>query len=80
MSFTLSLKMNREEIMKKAYELYEAGDYEHALPLLKELADAGLVSANVLIGDCYWNGDGVDADANIAIQQYILAAQMGDED
>lgn len=75
--------MNRDETMKviqMAYELYMEGEYEKALPLLKRAADAGFVSANVLIGDCYWNGDGVEADATIAIQHYILAAKAGDED
>lgn len=75
--------MDREEAKKiiiKGYELYYAGEYETALPLLIQGAEAGFIPVYVLIGDCYWNGNGVEADTTTAIQYYLSAAKMGNLD
>ena len=75
--------MDREEAKKiiiKGYELYHAGEYETALPLLIQGAEAGFIPVYVLIGDCYWNGNGIDVDITTAIQYYLSAAKMGNVD
>ena len=75
--------MNREEAMvlvKQATDLYATGEYGKAVPLLQQCADAGFIPFFTLLGDCYWNGDGVEKDTVKAIQYYLYAAEMGDAD
>ena len=72
--------MDREEIKKKlmqAYELYSAEDYNKAFPLFVQGAEAGFLPAYVIVGDCYWNGNGVEADRKKAILYYLTAADAG---
>ena len=75
--------MEREEakrILSLAWKYYSKGDYEKAFPLLNQGAEAGFIPAYTLIGDCYWNGQGVEADSTKAIQYYLYAVELGDTD
>ena len=69
-----------KEIIKKGCELYHSGEYEKAFPLLVRGADAGFIPAYVWVGDCYWNGVGIEADSTKAIQYYLSAVEMGNTD
>ena len=71
--------MDREEakeILRQEYTLYSSGEYEKAFPLFVQGAEAGFIPAYVMIGDCYWNGDGVEKDTTKAIQYYLASAEM----
>ena len=75
--------MDHEEAKKivlSGWTFYSEGNYEKAFPLLTQGAEAGFIPAYTLVGDCYWNGQGVEADSTKAIQYYLYAANLGDAD
>ena len=53
---------------RKAFELYE------------QSANKGYAKAQYYLGDCYFNGEGVDADESKARFWYHKAADQGNED
>ena len=47
------------------------------MELLKLSAAQGYGAAQVQLGDCYLNGEGVNVDKQKAVEQYTLAANRG---
>ena len=62
----------------KGYAAYEAGDYAVALKEWRPLAEAGDIGAQVVLGNMYFDGNGVNQDNAEAISWYRLAAEQGD--
>lgn len=62
----------------KGYAAYEAGDYEAALKEWRPLAEAGDASSQVLLGNMYFEGNGVKQNTTEFIKWYRLAAEQGD--
>ena len=65
------------EDTNQAISLYEAEDYDAAVPLLQEAADQGNAEAQNKLGNCYFYGWGVDQDYEEALKWYQLAADQG---
>ncbi|MCI5901612.1 MAG: serine/threonine-protein kinase [Blautia sp.] len=69
---------------EKCYELgceyYEKEDYQKAYKLLKKAADAGNTDAQYQLGNCYYEGTGVEQNTETAIELYEEAAEEGNED
>ena len=65
------------EIGKRAYE---NRDYQTAFKILKPLADKGHAEAQLVIGDMYNIGRGVQQDNAVAIEWYRKAAEQGNMD
>ena len=55
----------------------EAEDYETAIPLIREVADAGDAQAQLLLGNCFAQGLGVEQDDREAVKYYRLSADQG---
>ena len=80
LSFTVPVKAqpaNQIEIGKRAYENEE---YHIAFKILKPLAEEGHSEAQVIIGDMYNIGRGVQQDNAVAIAWYRKAAVQGNPD
>ena len=69
---------------EKCYELgceyYEKEDYQKAYKLLKKAADAGNTDAQYQLGNCYYEGTGVEQNAETAVELYEKAADAGNVD
>ncbi len=64
----------------EAYELYEkacAASGAKRVMLLQKAADAGSLEAMFDLGDCYYDGDGVDKNMPLAIKWMTKAADAG---
>ncbi|MGI9465303.1 MAG: tetratricopeptide repeat protein [Aestuariivirgaceae bacterium] len=57
---------------------YSSGDYEKALKLYNEAAEAGNADAQLLLGFLHYNGDGVAQDFNTSVSWFTKAARQGD--
>ena len=66
-----------KEAIQQAVEYHSKGEYEKAFTLMEQALEAGFIPAYTLIGDCYWNGEGVKADTKKAIQYYLGGAELG---
>ena len=64
-------------ITDQAVALYEAEDYDAAIPLLQEAADQGDPVAQNKLGNCCFYGWGVEQDYEEALKLYHLAADQG---
>ncbi len=64
-------------LVNEAQALMEAGDYEAAVPLLREAAEKGDATGQRLLGNCYFNGLGVEKDEQEAVKYYRLSAEQG---
>ena len=79
--------MNMEKQFEVAFDYYESGQYDKAIPLLEAIARDGslpdgdwlLAGAPYQLGQIYQNGEGVQ-DKDKAIYWYRKAAQHGDND
>lgn len=69
--------VNDIEVGKRAYEKRE---YQIAFKILKPLADKGQAEAQLIIGDMYNIGRGVQQDNAVAIEWYRKAAEQGNPD
>jgi TPR repeat protein len=66
-----------EDVARRAYDLYELGRYDEALPLYQQAAEQGLASAQYNLGVMYHTGHGVAKDISTAIYWYRKAADQG---
>lgn len=57
---------------------YKSGDYDKALKLYTEAAEAGNADAQLLLGFLFFNGDGVAQDYNTSVKWFTRAARQGD--
>jgi TPR repeat protein len=60
-----------------AVAAYQKGDYATALRLVRPLANQGNAGAQAVVGDMYFNGEGVPQDYAEAAKWYRLAANQG---
>ncbi|MCI5901611.1 MAG: serine/threonine-protein kinase [Blautia sp.] len=69
---------------EKCYELgceyYEREDYQKAYKLLKKAADTGNTEAQYQLGNCFYEGTGVEQNTETAIELYEEAADAGNAD
>lgn len=65
-----------KEIYKQAKALYDAQNYEQAVPLLRVAAERGHKKAQYRLGRCYDKGRGVEKDKAIAFQWYQKSARQ----
>jgi len=70
--------MTQEKRFKEADALFNAYNYDKAIPMLHELAEEGYMEAQFHLGFCYENGAGVPQDDVKAAQWYGKAAQQND--
>jgi TPR repeat protein len=63
----------------KAYEAYDAGDYQTAIQEWRPLAEQGDENSQFWLGLMYQNGQGVPQDYAEAMKWYRLAAEQGDD-
>lgn len=65
----------------RAAELQEStGGVSHDSEMLRNLAETGEISAQVLLGEMLLRGDGVDKNPKEAFRWFLLAAQRGSVD
>ena len=62
------LASEESSITEQASALYDAGDYEAAIPLLQEAAEKGDPAAQNKLGNCYFNGWGVEKNYEEAMK------------
>jgi TPR repeat protein len=58
-------------------DAYDKGDYSTALKVWKPLAESGDLDAQVLLGEMYLVGTGVNQDYKAAFKWFKLAAEQG---
>lgn len=63
-------------LAEQAVALIEAEDYDDALALIQEGVEQGDPVAQTLLGECYYNGYGVEQDYEEAAKYYLLAADQ----
>ena len=66
-------------LREQARAALEAGDYEAAIPLLRQAADQGFTTAMFALGDCYYLGNGVEKNLEAAAEWYQKALDAGYE-
>jgi TPR repeat protein len=71
-----SVHFNRD--LDAATALYRAGDEAGAVPLFKELAEAGSAPAMTWVGYVYLEDRGVAVDTSAALAWFLKAAEAGD--
>jgi hypothetical protein len=71
-------KKTASQIYDKALADYNAGRYDKAVPVLKELAETGHSGAQNLFGFSYLNGKGLPQDYAEAAEWFRKAAEQGD--
>ena len=65
-----------EPRLKRAISNYESKKYAKAFKVLKDLAEKGIAIAQLYLGDCYANGNGVVLDSESAVKWYRAAADQ----
>jgi len=69
--------MNWKKRFKEADKLFNAYEYDKAIPMLQELADEGYMPAQFHLGWCYENGEGVQKNYIKAFEWYRKSAKQG---
>lgn len=67
-----------KETVKRGYELFQREQYNEAFPLLMQGVEQGFIPAYAIVGDCFWDGLGVEESKERAIQYYLAGAELGD--
>lgn len=70
---------NVEAIAEKGAEAWRNKDYEQAMKLLQQAALQGNARAQYAVGYMYYEGQGVEQDADKAVPWFRRAANQGDE-
>lgn len=65
--------------MEDAAKYFENKNYAKAIGIYTKLANAGNHTAQVLLGEMYWYGDGVEANEKIAENWFLQASSLGNE-
>jgi len=63
----------------KGMEYYDEGKYKRAFANFSECAEEGHPTAQGMLGECYYYGDGVDKDIDKAANWFKRGAWQGDE-
>ena len=67
-----------ENVYDKAWEQYEAGEYEEAYLLFLDLANEGEVAAQTMVANMLLQGMGVEKNSDLAYNYYFKAAVQND--
>ena len=67
-----------DEQFKKANSYAENKDFQNAAKYYRKAAERGHAKAQINLGWCYENGNGVDKDLKQAVEWYSKAAEQGD--
>ena len=60
-------------------DYYDEGKYKRAFAAFSECAEEGHPTAQGMLGDCYYYGEGTDEDIDKAVYWYKRGAWLGDE-
>ena len=63
--------------LEQARAALDRGDYETAIPIIRQAADAGDAQAQNWLGNCYSGGAGVEQNDEEAVKYYQLSADQG---
>ena len=76
------LRENNEGVdaFNRGLGYYEKKDFKKAVEWYRKAAEMGDASAQLNLGFCYDNGEGVEQDKKEAVKWYRKAAENGDED
>lgn len=66
-----------DERYNQANKFYEAKEYARAIPILNELVDKNHAKAMNTLGNCYYNGNGVNKDLKKSFELYQRSAKLG---
>lgn len=66
-----------ESLNKKSKQIFETGDLERALPILKQAAEKGSAEAQYNLGYCYQSGIGVAINKTEAVKWFLKSANQG---
>ena len=72
-----TVAQNADQLYKEGKALYDAKNYEQALPKLKAAAAKGHKKAQYRLGRCYDKGHAVAEDNAMAVQWYAKSAAQG---
>lgn len=61
-------------------QYFDDGNYEQALYWWRQAAKQGYGKASLKLGECYYNGSGVDRNYTTAVHWYTEAADQGEND
>ena len=64
-------------LYQQAKSLYDADNYDQAVPLLRKAAEKGHKKAQYRLGRCYEKGHGVAVNETTAVQWYQKSAKQG---
>jgi len=70
--------MDAVSLYDEGLRLYKLEQYSEAFQLLKKAAELGNVKSQLIIGDCYALGRGVDKNRPTALDWYVKAAEQND--
>ena len=77
LALTLTANMARADDIADANAALNNGDFATAFNLLKQLAEQGIASAQLNLGNMYQRGEGVRKDDEEAVRWYRLEADQG---
>ena len=80
-SYRQAAKLGNEYAYLRLAKCYEKGvpSVIDAAQWLTKAAEAGIAEAQCMLGQCYYNGDGVEKDMANAAKWFRLAAEQGDD-
>src|SRR5207247_9525015 len=67
-----------QELLTRAFQLYEAGKFAAALKAFREAADGGNVEAMMYLGVMYGSGTGTEVNYTDSMAWFVMAANHGD--
>ena len=68
---------NDDEKYIQANRYYEAKEFDKAIPILNELVGKNHTKAMNTLGNCYYNGNGVNKDLKKSFELYQRSAKLG---
>ena len=66
-----------EDLYNKGKRHYNNKEYQDAFKCFKESAESGNAAAQIMLGNCYYYGNGVSLDYTEAVKWYRKAAEQG---
>ena len=77
LAFVSCSKNSPEGVVQEYVACIQAGQYEEAVDLFQKAADLGHSEAQLMLGMCYFNGDGIKRDYDEAVKWFRKAADQG---
>ncbi|MBR5638306.1 MAG: sel1 repeat family protein, partial [Muribaculaceae bacterium] len=70
-------QVEEPDTLEKAKEYYKKWNFANAVMLFRKAAEQGSAEAQWYLGDCYYNGNGVDENETEAVKWFRIAAEQG---